>query len=56
MPPAQGRTLPQVPDRVSPHLLSVLLLKEAIMSQHPAHVSAATGEVRAKSSSFLKMQ
>lgn len=26
------------------------------MSQHPAHVSAASGEVRAKCSPFLKMQ
>lgn len=34
----------------------MLLFKEAIMSQHPAHVSASSGEVRAKRSPFLKMQ
>lgn len=45
-------TLPQVPDGAPLHLLGVLLFKEAIMSQHPAHVSAASGEVRAERSRF----
>lgn len=51
-----GHRPPQVPDRVPLYLLSVfkVLFKEAIMSQHPAHVSAASGEVRAKALSVFK--